>query len=110
MAPKVSERDFQLAVMQLAKFQGWLTYHTFNSRHSEPGFPDLVMVRDGQLIFAELKVGKNKPTEAQKMWGDALRAVENRTDEGLAKIVEYHLWTLDDWPKIERTLERTKGR
>lgn len=42
----VRERDFQAAVMELARLLGWRVYHTWDSRKSEPGFPDLVLVRD----------------------------------------------------------------
>ena len=41
----MSERDFQGQVISMAEALGWLVYHTYDSRHSKAGFPDLNMVR-----------------------------------------------------------------
>ncbi len=64
--PEQSEKDFQSNVVQLAEPCGWLVYHTFNSRRSQRGFPDLVMVhaRRRLLVVAELKV--NTPLSAEQ--------------------------------------------
>ena len=64
----ITEKQFQSAVLKLARHTGWLCYHTFDSRRSQPGFPDLVMVRDGEIVFAELKSEKGKLTDAQRRW------------------------------------------
>ena len=55
----MTEKAFQSDVMRVAKMLGWLCYHTFDSRRSASGFPDLVLVRE-RVLFRELKVGKNK--------------------------------------------------
>jgi hypothetical protein len=39
----------------LVHLLGWRVYHTWDSRKSEPDFPDLVLVRD-RVMFAELQV------------------------------------------------------
>lgn len=54
----------------LALALGWLGYHTHRSQHSPAGFPDLVLVKGGRLIFAELKrqAASAKPTEEQRRW------------------------------------------
>lgn len=70
---RISEKAFQAAVIALAKRNGFLVYHTFNSKKSEAGFPDLVLIRAGSLIIAELKVGDNKPTVPQSTWLEAFR-------------------------------------
>ena len=47
------ERDFQRMVEDFAHHMGWsLTYHTYDSRRSDEGFPDLVAIRDERLLFA----------------------------------------------------------
>jgi hypothetical protein len=67
----MSERDLQRYVLDVAQARGWLVYHTFDSRRSQPGFPDLVMLRAERQVVAELKVGRNEPTAAQEAWLDA---------------------------------------
>lgn len=68
----MTEKQFQAQVVKIAQLNKWLVYHTYDSRRSEPGFPDLVMVGKGAVIFAELKVGINTLTSVQIEWGDAL--------------------------------------
>ena len=70
--PPLTERQWQTEVVNLARHQGWLVYHTYDSRRSEPGFPDLVLVR-GAVIFVELKTDKGRLTKAQKRWLTRLR-------------------------------------
>ncbi len=67
-AKAMTEKQFQTAVLKLAKLHGWLAYHTHDSRRSQPGFPDLVLIREGQLIVAELKTMKGRLSKAQEEW------------------------------------------
>lgn len=62
---------------QAAELLGWLTYHTRNSRRSDPGFPDLVLVRGAQIMFWELKVKGRQLTANQEKWRDAIKATGN---------------------------------
>ena len=89
----VTERDFQQVVIEAARLAGWLVYHTHDSRRSEPGFPDLVLVRD-RVVYAEIKTEKAKPTAEQLHWLEALTAAGS----------ECYIWRPDDWPEIERVL------
>lgn len=91
----ITEKDFQTSVLMLAGVRGWSTYHTFDSRRSAPGFPDLVMVRDHDLIFAELKSEAGKVTDNQARWLDKLDH---------ACIVHAELWRPSSWPNIEAAL------
>src|SRR5438105_1266822 len=70
---RISEKEFLGQVREAARLFGWMVYHTHDSRRSEPGFPDLVLVRGHRLLFIELKVGMNRLTVAQTNWLDALR-------------------------------------
>ncbi len=80
---------------------GWLLYHTFNSRRSEAGFPDLVLVRDGRILFIELKKDdKAKPSPAQILWLAALKECPG---------VEVYLWRPSDLDLIVETL-KPEGR
>ncbi len=89
----ISEKEFQAAVLVKAKRNGWLVYHTHDSRKSEAGFPDLVLVR-GSVIFAELKSETGKPTAGQLKWIDALHIAG----------AEVCCWRPSDWKEIVERL------
>lgn len=91
---KLTEKQFMAQVVQLASHLGWRHYHTFDSRRSTAGFPDLFLVRRDRAIAAELKVGKRPVTHEQAEWIRALEA---------AGIMAY-VWRETDWEAIERVL------
>ncbi len=92
----VPESKLLADVRELGRRYGWLTYHTYDSRRCEPGFPDLVLVHGGQrrLIFAELKTMSGRTTPAQDTWLSTLTAIG----------VETYLWRPDDLALITRVL------
>lgn len=92
----ITEKQFQSQVVQLAKLCGWWVYHTFDSRRSEHGFPDLVMVRRKTLIFAELKSESGKLTKEQI---DVLGKLE-------ASHPHVFVWRPSDWQEIERIIQK----
>jgi hypothetical protein len=89
----VSEKQFMAAVVEAAKMLGWLVYHTFDSRRSAGGFPDLVLCRE-RVLFCELKSAKGKLSEAQADWLGSLASAG----------ASVHCWTPEDWSTIEETL------
>ena len=71
-----TEKQFQAQVVGLAKQLGWMAYHTYDSRRSEPGYPDLTLVHPQHgLIFAELKTEKGRVSPEQREWLEVLSAV-----------------------------------
>ncbi len=63
------EALWQATVSGWFKEDGWLVYHTHDSRRSDAGFPDMVCVLPGVAsIFAELKIETGKLTFAQEQW------------------------------------------
>ena len=97
--PTISENDFLAAIIELAGLAGWLVYHTYDSRRSQAGFPDLVLARSDKLIFAELKTDKGKVRDAQVTWLDTLGTFANSQTA-----VEVYLWRPKDWAGIEKIL------
>lgn len=69
-----SEKAFMQAVIDSARLHGWLVYHTHDARRSEPGFPDLVLLRGPQILVFELKTERGKLSDAQKRWLSAFEA------------------------------------
>lgn len=101
--PAQTEKAFQAQIVELAGLLGYLTYHTYDSRRSTSGFPDLVMVRpEGRpgrprrVLFAELKVGRGRVTPAQHQWLATLAAAG----------AEAYCWFPEDWHVIEHVLSR----
>lgn len=102
---KPTEADFTKQVIQLAQAFGWKVAHFRPARTATgwrtpcqgdaKGWPDLVMIRNGALIVAELKMPGGKPTEEQKEWLEAFRSI------GCGRV---ELWTPDSWDEIERLL------
>ena len=99
------EQRLQSTIWQMARAHGWTrSYHTYNARRSSPGFPDLVMVRDGdpgRLLFAELKGNRSgarkvrpEPTAAQIAWLDSLASTG----------AEVYLWRPEDLDEIDEIL------
>lgn len=110
----MSERAFQSAVLDYAERLNWKTAHFHDSRRevrrrdgskqmigdkAAAGFPDLVMIRDRRMIFAELKTETGKLSAAQAEWEQALDFFADMTDG-----VEYFVWRPAHWPLIERVL------
>ena len=77
----MNEAQFTTIVIEMAKALGWLVYHQRPARTAKgwrtalqghAGFPDLVLAKDGRVIFAELKSAKGRLSDAQKGWLEAL--------------------------------------
>jgi hypothetical protein len=109
-ALRSSEAHWQQQVEQLAKTYGFRVYHAPDNRPSgktgrvqrvEAGFPDLVLVRGPELIFAELKTETGRVSAAQREWLQALEHVPG---------VDVYLWRPSDFDEIVARLARGRQR
>src|SRR5262249_48692504 len=83
----VTESAMLSAVIQAAKLYGWLVAHFRPALTKQgwrtavsgdgAGWPDLVLLKDGRLIVAELKSEKGKLSKAQEIWLSAWGQIEN---------------------------------
>jgi hypothetical protein len=100
------ESDFQQAVIDLAHVYRWRVAH-FRPAKTEQGwrtpvqadgkgFPDLVLVKLGRCLFAELKSERGRLSLEQKAW---------LSDLTLCSGVECHVWRPSDWNIINATLK-----
>lgn len=74
----MTEAQLQQGVIELARLLGWRVAHFRPAQTARgwrtpveadgKGFPDLVLVRDGRLIFAELKSERGRPSIEQLAW------------------------------------------
>lgn len=124
--PVESEAQWQQKIVQLAGFYQWRVYHTHDSRRSNPGFPDLVLLRGPELIFAELKGPKTRVTAEQEDWLAALRVVadgvrlygelaaetiadgtyDDTLKAGEAIAIDVYLWRAPDIDPVHKRLAR----
>lgn len=103
VAANVTERQWQQAICELASLLGWRWYHTHDSRRSPEGFPDLVLVKGGRLLFFECKTEKGRVTKAQDEWLTALGPVSD-----LAVVVRPSDWeSVVMWLDTDGIISRT---
>lgn len=109
----MTEAQLQTAVIQLARFMGWRVAHfrpaqMQSGRWATPvqgdgrGFPDLVLARQGDVVFAELKSARGVLRPEQHDWIAELRGAQ----------VRVFVWTPADWHAglIEAELRREEER
>ena len=66
---------FQDFVIRVAGLYGWKAYHTYDSRKSIPGWPDLVLSKPGYpALIPELKTKTGVLTPDQVSWVECLRS------------------------------------
>ncbi len=108
---RLSERDFERQVLELARLTGWRTAHFRPTKTSKgwrtpvsgdgKGFPDLVLVRPPEIVFAELKAASGRVSSEQEAWLEALSRCEG---------IETRLWRPSDFEEIQAMLcERRRG-
>lgn len=81
------ESELQAAVAGECRRLGLRHYHTHNSRRSEPGWPDSVIVGPHGVLFRELKRQTQHPTAVQRQWLAALTAAGQ----------DVAVWRPSDW-------------
>jgi hypothetical protein len=101
----ISERVFTQHVIEMARRLGYLCAHFRPARTEKgwrtpvegdgAGFPDIIAIKPGRVIFAELKAGKGKVTPAQEKWLLAAKAAG----------IEVYCWFPKDIEAIERILK-----
>jgi hypothetical protein len=122
-----SERQFERAVIELARAYGWKTAHFNDSRREvvnkrtgerklvgdrdAKGFPDVVFARLGRIVIVELKAEKGRLSNEQSEW---LVALGGEPDGSISKLeqllggsdvrMRIRVWRPSDWPEIEQVL------
>jgi hypothetical protein len=94
--PKITERQFMGKVEQLAEYCGWWVWHDNDSRRNRAGWPDLVLLRPGRLIFAELKTDTGKLSAEQRRILSMLKMAGQ----------EVYIWRPTDFETIRGILKR----
>jgi len=103
----MSEREFMDQVIDLAHVYGWIVAHFRVARTKDgwvtpvsadgAGFPDLIILREGRMIVAELKREDGNLTPEQYFW---LLEFMKVTDD-------VYLWKESDWEEAKIVLTPT---
>lgn len=95
----MSELQLQAAILEEARIRRLLAFHIRDSRKNiGVGFPDLVIVGPGGVIFRELKNARNQPTPEQMVWLGTLEQAG----------ADVALWRPDKW--FDGTVTQTLTR
>ena len=105
--PPITEAEFMRQVLELAALRGWRCWHQRPARTSKGwrsavqgkganGFPDVVAVRSGVILFIETKTETGRLTPDQKAWAEALSIP--------SQLVWHYVWRPSQWKEIERIL------
>ena len=116
----MTEAQFQRSVIELAQINGWRVFHARKAQNGKgawrtpvaadgAGFPDLVLVKDGRLVFAELKTDTGRLRPEQKQWLDELSLVGIDSAGchecgGAQSFYDTVIWRPKDWDDILATL------
>lgn len=94
----MTEAQLERAILELAGLLGWRRAHFRPAQlrsgrwathmSGDTGFPDLVLVRDGRLLFVELKAERGEASPEQVRWLEVLSGVHG---------IEVCLWRPADW-------------
>mgnify|MGYP001080078653 CR=1 FL=1 len=72
--PKVTEADIRRQVRDYLRIRGWFVFHILQGLGCYPGVTDLIAVRDGRIVFIELKTKTGKQSDYQKQFQADLEA------------------------------------
>jgi hypothetical protein len=63
----LTEAQWQAQVIDYAHLRGFRVIHNTDSRRTQPGVPDLMLIKPPRLLFVELKseTGKVRPEQRQ---------------------------------------------
>ncbi len=112
----MTEAQWQRQVLELAQLGRWRVAHFRPAQTAKgwrtpvgadgAGFPDLVLTRPPELIFAELKAEKGRTTPAQEAWLEDLQVVADMV--AVVEVVAHHVrvfvWRPSDFDEVRRIL------
>lgn len=99
-----TEAQWQATVIMAAELLGWTGYHTYDSRRSAHGFPDLVLVHPVHgVVWMELKSEKGRTTADQDRWIALLQEAGERAGvfrpsewDFVEQVLKGEVWRLVD--------------
>ena len=100
---QISEREWQSHVCKIAGLKGWRYYHPPDNRPVNgriqkvvSGFPDLCLIKNGRMVFAELKREKGIVSPEQEEWMQAIKECD----------IEVYVWRPSDLHELVAILSK----
>jgi hypothetical protein len=90
----MTEKQWDARVVALARLYGFWTFHPYDSRRSEPGWPDRAFVKPPRFFLAEMKTERGRLTVQQQEVIGLLRACG----------VTVYVWRPGDEDEVVRVL------
>ncbi len=63
---KITETDIRRQVQYYLRLKGWFVFYNLQGLGSYRGISDLIAVRDGRVLFIELKTARGRQSDHQK--------------------------------------------
>jgi Holliday junction resolvase-like predicted endonuclease len=92
-APPIKEADILRQARDYLRLKGWLVYRMQQGLGAHRGFPDLVAVKAGQVLFVEVKTRTGRLSQHQEAFrdeieGQGLRYIVVRSVEDIIAAVK----------------------
>ncbi len=63
---KTGEKEIRGQVKDYLRWKGWFVFHVLQGLGSYPGISDLIAIKNGRVVFIELKTARGRQGEKQK--------------------------------------------
>ncbi len=71
---KITESDIRRQVRDYLRVKGWFVFHVLQGLGCYLGVTDLIAVKDGRVLFIELKTARGRQSQHQKKFQADLEA------------------------------------
>ena len=71
---KLTETDIRRQVRDYLRIKGWFVFHVLQGLGCYLGVTDLIAVKDGRVLFIELKTARGRQSQHQKKFQADLEA------------------------------------
>ena len=71
---KVTETDIRRQIQDYLRIRGWFVFYILQGLGAYKGIPDLIAVKNGRVLFIELKTARGRQSDYQKQFQADLEA------------------------------------
>jgi Holliday junction resolvase len=71
---KVTETDIRRQIQDYLRIRGWFVFYIVQGLGAYKGIPDLIAVKNGRVLFIELKTPRGRQSDHQKKFQADLEA------------------------------------